>query len=233
LREIEADPVRAVRLAADYWAGGNRETQTIPNVKRPTLQTAKLLTDALGLNKGGRMLEVGCGTGEVCAEIRGWGVDAVGMDISLGKVAPGGRYVEGSVEAIPFPDGSFNMVLDSLSIYYTDMDKATAEIRRVLTPDGVSIHVLHHIEYVEWSLKVSSGVGTIEWLGSKSERARGAVERHYPLAKLMTNVFESKDDAVAHFERHGLKALRITEATQTDNDGSKVGVAYILVVQKQ
>ena len=55
------------------------------------------------------------------------------------------EVVAGSAEELPFPDGSFDNVVTTLSLCSVrDLDVALAEIRRVLRPGG-ALHFLEHV----------------------------------------------------------------------------------------
>jgi SAM-dependent methyltransferase len=92
---------------------------------------------------GGRALEVGCGEGRVCRDLRARGYDVVGLDAAPTLVAAAaaadseGSYVVGTAEALPFPDGSLDLVLAYNSLMdVADMPLAVAEAARVLAPGG-------------------------------------------------------------------------------------------------
>jgi malonyl-CoA O-methyltransferase len=92
------------------------------------------------------VLDVGCGTGLLADRLaRRWPTARVtGLDLSpemLAKARTRGahagraRFVQGSVYAIPFADGAFDLVTSSVSAHwYLDLDAALAEIARVSRP---------------------------------------------------------------------------------------------------
>jgi SAM-dependent methyltransferase len=104
-----------------------------------------------GLTIGERVLDLGTGTGAVAqraAAIVGPGGNVVGMDISpqmlamaRARMAASGcanvTLQEGRAEAIAADEGSFDVVLASLSLMYViDREAAAREIARVLRPGG-------------------------------------------------------------------------------------------------
>jgi SAM-dependent methyltransferase len=105
-----------------------------------------------GFRPGERVLDAGCGTGwltRCAAEITGpsgaaWGIDAAPdmIRVALGEAARtrnSARFKLAAIEALPFEDASFDVVIASLVIHHLPSDvKATAlrEIHRVLKPNG-------------------------------------------------------------------------------------------------
>jgi ubiquinone/menaquinone biosynthesis C-methylase UbiE len=97
----------------------------------------------------GTVLDVGMGTGRLCAELdrRGWQVS--GVDLSPAMVAAArrrlpeiaDRLVEGPIEQLPFPASAFDAVAATGVLEYAtkDLDGAVAELVRVLAPHGVAV----------------------------------------------------------------------------------------------
>lgn len=96
---------------------------------------------------GARVLDVGCGEGRHLRALRSqgclpFGVDLVGTE--LAKLHANGFDVIGAIaERLPFRDGSFDGVVCSVVVPYTDEAIAVAEWARVLTPGG-SVRVSYH-----------------------------------------------------------------------------------------
>lgn len=103
-----------------------------------------------------RILEVGCGTGELLrfagarfpqAALAGLDPDASALGRARRKLEEAGRsaeLVEGRAESLPFPDASFDLVLSSLMLHHLDTAtkvRALAEWRRVLDPRGLLLLV--------------------------------------------------------------------------------------------
>jgi SAM-dependent methyltransferase len=95
----------------------------------------------LGLPARARLLDAGCGSGRTLDDLARFGA-AYGVDSSAGAVAAtrgrGHRRVRlGSLEALPYPDATFDVVtcLDVLEHLPND-ELALAELRRVTTPGG-------------------------------------------------------------------------------------------------
>jgi SAM-dependent methyltransferase len=84
---------------------------------------------------GDTVLDAGCGRGFLAKRLAEQVPDVVGCDIVLGESLasrPGLRFVEGSVEHLPFDDASFDTVVCTHTLEHTQhIDLALAELRRV------------------------------------------------------------------------------------------------------
>ncbi len=120
---------------------------------------------------GTRVLEVGCGPGRLSIRLaRRYGLEVTGLDLDAAMIerartnaggGPGPSFLVGDVASLPFPDGSFDLVVSTLSMHHwADQAAGLAEIGRVLRPGaralvwdfrpGVrSLHAHHHPEPVD------------------------------------------------------------------------------------
>jgi ubiquinone/menaquinone biosynthesis C-methylase UbiE len=92
---------------------------------------------------GGKVLDLGCGSGIFTYLLSRRGLDAAGLDISpklldlARKNYPALTFVEGDVEALPFADGSADGVLLSGVVHHLpEPARCAAEVFRVLKPGG-------------------------------------------------------------------------------------------------
>ncbi|HEX6354099.1 class I SAM-dependent methyltransferase [Actinophytocola sp.] len=107
-----------------------------------------------GLRDGHRVLDVGCGTGNLLRATgkRHRGVELVGLDPDPKALARAGRKARragvrvrldlGFAQELPYPDSSFDRVFSSLMLHHLDTaakDALLAEVRRVLRPDGLLV----------------------------------------------------------------------------------------------
>ena len=98
----------------------------------------------------GRTLDLGCGTGRNLPLIPP-GVAVVGLDPSRDALrrarrrAPAVALVQGSAEALPFRDGTFDTVLSGLVFCSVpDARRGLGEVARVLGPGG-TLRMLEHV----------------------------------------------------------------------------------------
>ena len=97
--------------------------------------------------RGRRVLDVGCGNGALVRRLAAAGAEALGLEISDALLEPARsgdrdhpeRYVVGRAEALPFGDGSLDVVVCSKSLHHVPVEGlgvAFDEARRVLVPGG-------------------------------------------------------------------------------------------------
>lgn len=115
------------------------------------------LLDQAGIRPGYRVLEIGCGTGNLVILVKRLhpGAEVVGLDPDPKALARARRKAErealsiqfdhGFSDALPFPDGSFDRVLSAFMFHHLlnpdEKTKTLLEARRVLVPGG-SLHLL-------------------------------------------------------------------------------------------
>lgn len=114
----------------------------------------RALVDAAELHGGLRVLDVGCGTGNLVVALRrrypdvevvGLDPDARVLDRARRKAARAGlavRFDQGYAQELPYPDAAFDRVLSSLMFHHLGRAAKAgmlAEVRRVLRPGGLLV----------------------------------------------------------------------------------------------
>ncbi|MGW2476736.1 class I SAM-dependent methyltransferase [Streptomyces sp. NPDC001665] len=124
---------------------------------RLCVHTVPALLDAAGVAPGTRMLDVGCGSGNVSAAAlaRGAAVRAVdaepGMVEATRRAAPGAEVRSGVLPQLPYADGEFDAVVANFVLNHVGRPlEALVEMRRVARP-GATIAV------TVWQLPGNSG----------------------------------------------------------------------------
>ncbi len=102
-----------------------------------------------GFAGGKRILEYGCGPDSYAFELAGSGSDVVAIDISPVAIdlarrdaASRGLAIDLQVmdaEALAFGPASFDVVCGKAILHHLDLERAYAEIARVLKPNGVAV----------------------------------------------------------------------------------------------
>jgi len=93
---------------------------------------------------GDRVLDAACGTGDLAlADHRAGALEVTGLDFSTRMLerarrkAPGIRFVDGDMLALPFADGAFDSATVGFGVRnVSDLGLALRELRRVLRPGG-------------------------------------------------------------------------------------------------
>src|SRR5690606_35934276 len=101
-----------------------------------------------------RVLELGAGTGYQALQLEqlGYKVTAVDLPSSAYAVARVFEVIDFDGRHLPFGDGTFDVVFSSNVLeHVADLDNILAEIRRVLAPGGVAIHVLPTPTWRAWT----------------------------------------------------------------------------------
>ncbi len=138
----------------------------------------RLITSELGIEPGGRALDVGCNTGPMLVPLRRAGYEVAGIDISAHDVhqaerylyeadLPGGLLAVADGTQLPFRDDSFDLILLVDILEHTDYaDQVVAQARRLLAPGGTVIATVpwgcHPFVRYDWIRKALSSRKTID-----------------------------------------------------------------------
>jgi demethylmenaquinone methyltransferase/2-methoxy-6-polyprenyl-1,4-benzoquinol methylase len=138
------------------------------------------------LPEGARVLDVGCGTGDLSIELfentaaQVTGVDFCGPMLKLAKTkAPQLQFIEGDALNLPFAQASFDGLTTGFALRnFADVEQGLRELLRVLKPDG-------HVAILEFSHPVNSFFASfvrfynwrlLPWIGGLVSGSRGAYE---------------------------------------------------------
>jgi demethylmenaquinone methyltransferase/2-methoxy-6-polyprenyl-1,4-benzoquinol methylase len=96
--------------------------------------------ESLRLPTGSLVLDIACGTGDLCRELKKQGHRPVGLDVSMGMLVAArtkAPLVQGDALALPFPDGSVDGITCGFALRnVVDLEKTFTEMRRVLRLGG-------------------------------------------------------------------------------------------------
>jgi demethylmenaquinone methyltransferase / 2-methoxy-6-polyprenyl-1,4-benzoquinol methylase len=95
---------------------------------------------SLALRPGSRVLDLACGTGDLCRELTGAGLAPVGVDLSFGMLAAArttAPLVQGDALRLPVRDGSSDGVTCGFALRnLVSLPPFLAELARVVRPGG-------------------------------------------------------------------------------------------------
>jgi ubiquinone/menaquinone biosynthesis C-methylase UbiE len=118
----------------------------LANDQLGVLSRVEALLAVLGAVQGKKIIDIGCGEGQIAKDLASSGATVVGYDpyiagSDLAAIGKGSYTLRpASADAIPEPDGSADVVLFVFSLHHVPgpiMGTALAEARRVLAPGGI------------------------------------------------------------------------------------------------
>lgn len=194
----------------------------------------QVAVDAVASLHPGRVVEIGCGTGDLAAELlaRMPSCDYLATDLSPAMVAAaaalGVRAVVADAASIPVEDDAADVVVAAWMLYHVpDLDAALAEVRRVLRPGGSFVAVTNGDRHLARLLEDAGGDILVTQFSS--ENGEEALRRYFARVAAThiatTAYFTDHTDAVAYLETvdeslaHGLAWF----------DGPRVEAGYTTV----
>ena len=138
---MSADPFAQLKAAQrEAWATFSPQAMF-------TVPPAASLVEFASVRNGEVLLDVACGTGVVAITASRIGARVRGLDLSpvlledarknAALIAADIEFVEGDVEAMPYPDATFDVVLSQFGHMFAPRPEVTiAEMLRVLKPKG-------------------------------------------------------------------------------------------------
>ena len=134
---VEARPITTeegyARWAPFYDEPGNQ----LLDIEQPVVRE---ILDGLPV---GVALDAACGTGRHSAYLAALGHEVIGVDSSPAMLerarekVPGAEFLEGDLLELPLPDGSVDLAVCAIALsHVADLDRALAELVRVLRPGG-------------------------------------------------------------------------------------------------
>jgi ubiquinone/menaquinone biosynthesis C-methylase UbiE len=149
---MTANPVTGTTAETDRQAkAATRQAWALGDYHRFAKETVwevgPVLVEACGIGRGQRVLDVAAGTGNTAIRAAKAGAEVVASDLTpenfeagrLEAAAQGVEleWVEADAEALPFPDGDFDVVTSSFGAIFAPNHQAVAdEMLRVCRPGG-------------------------------------------------------------------------------------------------
>jgi SAM-dependent methyltransferase len=139
---LTADTALKARHRA-MWASGDYAHVAIHDIP----ELGRVLVEAAGVRRDDRVLDVAAGTGNAAVPAALTGADVVASDLTP-ELFPAGRdfaaragaelaWEEGDAEALPYADGTFDVVLSCVGVMFAPHHQQAAdELVRVCRPGG-------------------------------------------------------------------------------------------------
>jgi SAM-dependent methyltransferase len=149
-------------------------------------------------------LDLGCGTGQACRSLEGHFQHVIGADLSLaqlrGAPASASHYLAARADALPFADGSFDLITVAQALHWFPLPMFFKEAERVLREDALLAIISYGLCQVEglpdliddfhdrvlapwwpaarWSVVSGYRNVTLPWPEHKAPESLG-IERHW------------------------------------------------------
>jgi ubiquinone/menaquinone biosynthesis C-methylase UbiE len=128
--------------ARETWAAGDYDA-----IADGIWAAGRVVVERTAAGPGDRVLDVACGSGNAAVQAAQAGATVTGLDLVPELLAAARRraekagvqldLVEGDAEALPFADGSFDVVLSTFGVMFAPRHAVVAaELVRVLRPGG-------------------------------------------------------------------------------------------------
>jgi SAM-dependent methyltransferase len=129
---------------------------TLASLEEIRAAELRLLLQKHGTLFGGAdILEIGTGTGAQLLELSRIGKSATGVDVKASDYTPrhSGNFTYYDGSHLPFEDRSFDVIYSSNTMEHVlDEPVLHAEMRRVLRPNGVAVHVVPSSAWRLWTM---------------------------------------------------------------------------------
>ncbi|MBW4564315.1 MAG: class I SAM-dependent methyltransferase [Mojavia pulchra JT2-VF2] len=177
----------------------------LPSVFYQTVH--KRLLEHVDLPPQPKVLDLGCGTGRLLdrlaakfADLRGTGLDLSPEMLRVARQKnrhhPRLIYIEGKAESLPFADGQFNAVFNSISfLHYLEPKQVMSEVARVLSPGGRFYLVDTSLKSKAESQLTLAGLGKIRFYSPQERESLGAsaglvcAGHYYLLGPVLLTIF--------------------------------------------
>jgi SAM-dependent methyltransferase len=195
----------------------------------------RYFSDLVGNLKHERLLEIGCGEGNLLAKLPGTQKFGIDPSIHALRRARGRSSADCAIarcEQLPFPAGAFDVVVAvGVMEHFEKIDAAISEIRRVLTASG------HYVALIQTDLTKAQRIalkarqyvypnfrpyGLIQWFGKWLKK-----KIRHPIVQPLRKAYTT-DSATDCLQRNGLQVMRII--TQKTEPSAPLGGPHVVVL---
>ena len=173
------------------YAAWNYSKSVLSRIQRHRFVMAKSLFRPERYSK---LLEIGYGSGIFMPELAIHANELHGVDVhnypdqvsqALSSVGISAKLSKASAESIPYPDSHFDCIVAvSVMCFIPDINRACAEIRRVLQPGGHFIVIMPSVSsVVDLGLYLLTGNSAKEDFGDRREKVPLALSKCFQIEK--------------------------------------------------
>ncbi|MBD2437440.1 class I SAM-dependent methyltransferase [Nostoc sp. FACHB-110] len=192
------------KLLFDIWAGSY--DWILPSVFYRAIH--QRLLEYVDVPQPANILDLGCGTGRLLdrlaikfPDLRGTGLDLSPNMLRMARLSnrhhPRLIYIEGKAESLPFGEGQFDAVFNTISfLHYLEPQQVMREVSRVLTPGG-RFYLVDFTLIKEINLpKIPISPLGVRFYSPQQREALGSaagmlcVNHHYLLGPVLLTIFE-------------------------------------------
>jgi SAM-dependent methyltransferase len=137
----ESNSMRTAQMQGELWSAQARNWANFLEAFHAPLYQS--VFDRVGVSRGTRLLDVGCGAGLAAQLAAGLGARVSGIDAAPAFIEiarerlPGGDFRVGDMEELPYTDGSFDLVTGFNSFQHAaNLVAALSEAKRVVRRGG-------------------------------------------------------------------------------------------------
>ena len=198
------------------------------------------IVERVAVREGDDVLDVACGTGNAALRAAAAGGRVVALDLTPELLAAGRAaaeaagasldWTEGDAEALPFPDGSYDVVLSVLGVMFAPRHRVAArELARMLRPDGrlavcswaVDSPLAGVFRAVARYLPPAPGFASPPWLWGSEEHVRSlfdgtGVELEFERGVADLPPFDSAEQNVEYHSRTLGPLIAVRALTEAD-----------------
>jgi SAM-dependent methyltransferase len=224
------------RRARTMWAAGDYAEIAA----RELWPLGERIVERVAVREGDDVLDVACGTGNAAIRAAAAGGRVVALDLTPELLAAGRAaaaaagasldWTEGDAEALPFPDGSYDVVLSVLGVMFAPRHRVAArELARMLRPDGrlavcswaVDSPLAGVFRAVARYLPPAPGFASPPWLWGSEEHVRSlfdgtGVELEFERGVADLPPFDSAEQNVEYHSRTLGPLIAVRALTEAD-----------------
>ncbi len=153
-------------------------------------------------------IDLGSGTGYIADFLKDKNISVINIDLSrdMLKAVEFGINIQGDIENLPFKDNSFNFVISSFSLHWTDLNKSFKEINRILDKNGnflLAIPIEDSLKFINFLLNENKFNFLSEYEVINTLKENGLSIKDYKIVEYYQS-FKNGYDFLKHLHQTGV-----------------------------